>query len=180
MRKTNCEWNCNFLVLRNMKTLLNKILLHGFLIFILTFVMNAESKAQTYGKSDYSKFNLYADIGTNIFVSSAFINLEYTFFHSKSGLVHLNSRLGGGGAAIFWGSSGLGGLGGINVLIGEKSHHFESGAGLFIGSDYDGSDGTFYIPYFELGYRYQKPTGGFLFRAKAGILGVGLSLGYAF
>lgn len=151
-------------------------------LLILIFVthINIDSISQTSGKSDLSRFNIYADAGTNIMVSTATINFEYTFFRSESGLVHLNSRVGGGGGVVFWGPSGYGGLGGVNVLLGEKAHHFESGAGLFIGSDYDGYDGTFYIPYFELGYRYHKPTGGFLFRAKAGILGVGISLGYSF
>ena len=117
---------------------------------MIFFISNYNCQAQTIDKTDNSKFNLYADLGTNVFISSASINFEYTFFHSTSGLVQLNSRIGVGAAAIFWGPSGYGGLGGINVLLGEKNHHFESGGGLFVGSDYDGYDGTFYIPYFEL------------------------------
>jgi hypothetical protein len=38
----------------------------------------------------------------------------------------------------------------------------------------------YYLPILDLGYRYQKQDGGFLFKAKVGILGIGFGLGYAF
>ena len=38
----------------------------------------------------------------------------------------------------------------------------------------------FVFPIFNLGYRYQKPEGGFIFRANAGIISLGLSFGYVF
>ena len=38
----------------------------------------------------------------------------------------------------------------------------------------------FIFPLFNIGYRYQKPSGGFIFRLNAGIYSFGLSLGYAF
>ena len=38
----------------------------------------------------------------------------------------------------------------------------------------------FVVPIFNVGYRYQKPDGGFIFRANAGIVSLGLSIGYAF
>ena len=42
------------------------------------------------------------------------------------------------------------------------------------------TDGVFIFPIFNIGYRYQKPSGGFIFRANVGALSTGLSLGYAF
>ena len=48
--------------------------------------------------------------------------------------------------------------------------------GAFIGKDGE----AFIFPIFNVGYRYQKPGGGFIFRANAGIISLGLSFGYAF
>jgi hypothetical protein len=36
------------------------------------------------------------------------------------------------------------------------------------------------LPLIDVGYRYQKPDRGFIFKAKIGILGVGFGVGYAF
>ena len=162
-----------------MKQMSLKTLLVTLFLFTIVLTSTHNLIAQTIEEPKNSKFNLHAGFGTNVMVSTANINFEYTFYRSETGLVKLNTRLGFGAAAIFWGSSGYGGLGGINVLLGEKNHHFETNAGLFVGSDYQGSE-TFYIPYLELGYRYQKPTGGFLFRAYVGVLGIGVGFGYAF
>lgn len=65
-----------------------------------------------------------------------------------------------------------------NLLFGKKSHHFETGASLFL----------FQIPALRIGYRYQPRKGGFLFRAGFTpiLFGMdiipwgGLSFGYTF
>jgi hypothetical protein len=36
------------------------------------------------------------------------------------------------------------------------------------------------LPLIDVGYRYQKPDRGLIFKAKIGILGVGFGVGYAF
>ena len=102
------------------------------------------------------------------------------------------SRLGGGYGVwvdLFNSDYGWGGLGAITMLTGKKNNHFELNAGGFLGIEkvkgvgsYQGE--VFYYPFvfpiFNLGYRYQKPEGGFIFRANAGIISLGLSFGYAF
>jgi hypothetical protein len=50
----------------------------------------------------------------------------------------------------------------INGLVGEGSHHFEYGAGFTYVTVND-DDARFVFP--ELGYRYENPSGGFVFRA---------------
>jgi hypothetical protein len=50
----------------------------------------------------------------------------------------------------------------INGIVGEGNHHFEYGAG-FTYVTLDDDDARFVFP--ELGYRYENPSGGFLFRA---------------
>ena len=71
------------------------------------------------------------------------------------------------------------------MLTGKKNNHFELNAGGFLGIDGEGFLGivdgeAFIFPIFNVGYRYQKPEGGFIFRANAGIISLGLSIGYAF
>jgi hypothetical protein len=63
----------------------------------------------------------------------------------------------------------------VIALTGKRNHHFETGIGLtpFIGYvTYDGARGSDYererlqaATTFRLGYRYQKPEGGFMLRA---------------
>ena len=84
------------------------------------------------------------------------------------------------------------------MLTGKKYNHFELNAGGFLGIDKTtgyNRTGTgpsnyiyekevsyypFVFPIFNVGYRFQKPEGGFIFRANAGIISLGLSFGYAF
>ena len=70
-------------------------------------------------------------------------------------------------------------LGALTILVGESNNHFELNGGVFVGqgTTYDKS---FLLPFGNIGYRYQKPEGGFIFKAKLGVLGLGFGLGYAF
>ena len=102
---------------------------------------------------------------------------------SKSTLLsnsfQLNARLGIGYFKIdFFGvTESIGGIGTLVFLFGKNDHHFEATLGAFFGSD----DGNSYgWPIGLLGYRYQKPTGGLIFRVNAGTLGLGFGLGHAF
>ena len=92
----------------------------------------------------------------------------------------------------------MGRFGGNYNVNWKKNNHFELNAGGFLGIDkttrYNrtgtGSHNYIYekevsyypfvFPIFNVGYRYQKPEGGFIFRANAGIISLGLSFGYAF
>ena len=78
--------------------------------------------------------------------------------------------------------NGWGGLGAVTMLTGKKNNHFELNTGIFLGSNkligalyYDSTNNEYYrevhyeafiFPFFDWGYRYQKPSGGFIFRAK--------------
>ena len=92
----------------------------------------------------------------------------------------------------------MGRFGGNYNVNWQKNNHFELNAGGFLGiekttrynSSYyqqlynvpqrEVSYYPFVFPIFNVGYRYQKPEGGFIFRANAGIISLGLSFGYAF
>jgi len=139
--------------------------------------------SQSIEKQEISKNILYLELGTNFYVSSVSVNFERHFYSSSSEKVHLYGRAGIGGAAVYWTHAGWGGLGGLTMILGKGKHHFETSAGAFLGyeSGTPYEKGTlFVLPLLDLGYRFQKPGKGFLFRAKAGILGIGVGLGYAF
>ena len=134
-------------------------------------------------KIDLPKKNIYGELHVGLF-SQGVMNYERQIFSGNT--VSWYGRLGGGyGAWVEWGGDfGWGGLGAITMLTGKKNNHFELNAGGFLGFDCPcviGKDGeAFIFPIFNVGYRYQKPEGGFIFRANAGIISLGLSFGYAF
>jgi hypothetical protein len=66
------------------------------------------------------------------------------------------------------------------LLTGRRSHHFELGLGPELWLDKDEYTPVL-VPFFEMGYRYQRPEGGLSLRVRAGLTsGLGLGLGYAF
>ena len=147
------------------------------LVCLTMFSYNNLVSAQINEDSGMSKLNLYLELGVGP-VSSVSVNLEAHLTSSTSGKIHWYGRAGIGGSAIFFGSQGLGGLGALTMLTGNDKHHLEVSGGVFFGND--NYDGGFALPLLDLGYRFQKPGKGFVFRAKAGILGVGIGLGHAF
>jgi hypothetical protein len=63
------------------------------------------------------------------------------------------------------------------VLTGNKNWHFELNASLFSGKE--GTD-AITLQLIVIGYRYQKPVGGFVFKVKIEFLNIGFGVGYAF
>ena len=128
-------------------------------------------------KKDLSKENIYAEAHIGLFTE---IGLNYERQIYSGGKISWYSRLGGGYGLIihdiFSTTEGWGGLGAITMLTGKYNNHFELNAGAFIGN----GGYTFIYPIFNVGYRFQKTDGGFIFRANAGIVSLGLSIGYAF
>ena len=117
-----------------------------------------------------------------LYVEGSFLlqsaNFETNFYRSKSSTFQLNGRVGFGYFQIdFFGvTQSIGGILGLNFIIGRKNGHFDSSIGGFIGSD--GS--VFAWPIGTVGYRYQKPSGGFIFKTHIGTLGLDIGLGYSF
>ena len=68
----------------------------------------------------------------------------------------------------------------VSILKGKGKNHFEVNLGVrtIFAKQLDYS--CFFYPIANLGYRYQKPSGGFLFRALAGTDGITLGVGLAF
>jgi hypothetical protein len=83
------------------------------------------------------------------------------------------------------------------MISGSMNNHFEADLGIaFLFKEtvtvdalgYDPDEEAIPVPskikgsifIFNLGYRYQKPDGGILFRTYIGLQGIGIGLGYAF
>ena len=126
------------------------------------------------GREYYANNNLYLE-GSSVIQS---INFETKLYRSESNLFQLNGRFGLGYFYIdFFGvQQSAGALAGLNILLGRKSNHFETSLGVFAGSD----TGFFQWLIATLGYKYQKPEGGFIFRLNIGTLLIGVGFGYAF
>ena len=137
-------------------------------------------------KIDLSMNNIYAELHIGLF-TQVVLNYERQIYLGEKVSWYGRLGLGYGGMidGIDGGFGGWGGLGAITMLTGKKNNHFELNAGSFFGYnaidwfEVD-KDEPFIFPIFNVGYRYQKPDGGFIFRANAGIISLGLSIGYAF
>lgn len=144
-------------------------------IILLTIIFFTFSNLTT-AQSQLSKVNLYTQIGA-VPGLEATINVEMRLHSGNK--VTWYGKAGGGFGGILLATGGPGGLAAITMLTGKNNNHFELNGGVFVWNDTNNKD-MFYFPILDLGYRYQKPEGGFIFKAKVGILGVGFGLGYAF
>jgi hypothetical protein len=166
------------------------------LIPILLFGQN-----ETNTNINFSKNIIYAELHVGRFTKFV-LNYEKQISSGKK--VSWYGRLGGGFGlkdtdGYIDDNAGLGGLGAISLLKSKKNNHFELNAGAFLGFEKrfgiqlgGVSNGRFNIlikdftyepfifPILNLGYRYQKPGRGFIFRANVGLPSIGMSLGYAF
>jgi hypothetical protein len=147
------------------------------LVLVITILSGLFSaNAQSLEKNEMSKNSIYFDTGIVPGVH-AFVNYERSLYQGKK--VSWYGRAGFGYGGLLLVDGGFGGLGAITMLTGKKNPHFELNTGVFSGVNIDDSDSVT-LPLFDVGYRYQKPTGGFVFKAKIGVLGIGFGLGYAF
>ena len=154
---------------------------YGFLVKTILFITlylggQNVSQAQSVQSNELSKTNLYLDVGAIPGVQIA-VNIERRIHSGEK--ITWYARAGAGFAGIVFGDGGPGGLAAATMLTGKSNNHFELSGGAFVGKD-SGSNDTFAYPLLDIGYRYQKPAGGFIFKAKIGILGTGIALGYAF
>jgi hypothetical protein len=159
-----------------MKTLLTVTisLLFSNLLFSQNFVdIESSSNSNKSNRVNSGNNNLYLE-GSLVIQS---INYETKLY--RSNLFQLNARLGFGYFNLFDEYESLGGLAGLTFLLGRNNNHFETSLGVFVGSYFD-ANGLEGYPIITIGYKYQKPEGGFIFRSNIGTLGIGVGLGYAF
>jgi len=137
---------------------------------------NNVAYAQFENQKNLSRTNLYLDIGA-LPIGQITINMERRFYSGKRVTWYGRAGLGAGTSL---GTEGVfGALAAVTMLTGKNRNHFEMNGGMAVGYAPSGEEVVGW-PVFDLGYRYQKPEGGFIFRAKLGTLGVGVSFGYSF
>ncbi|MFK7921713.1 MAG: hypothetical protein AB8H47_07130 [Bacteroidia bacterium] len=131
----------------------------------------------------------YGGSGWTLAGAVATINYEWEVYQTSDGLFSARVRTGIGGL----GEVILGSPLAISGLVGRHQHHLDMSLGAFIGfiettgslfndTKPFGIYGATLVawPIIEAGYRYQRPEGGLLFRAKVGTAGLGVGLGWAF
>jgi len=158
--------------IRSFLALFSSVIIIIYLLSSLSF----QVAAQTTEPAPLSKVNLYADAGGH-FAGQVSLNIEVLIESNEK--VTWYGRGGVGAAGIVMANGGPGALGAITMLSGKGNRHFEVNTGVFVGKDNE-QDDLFVYPLLDVGYRYQKPEGGFIFRAKVGLLGIGFGIGYAF
>lgn len=148
-------------------------------LFILILVCTpTHSLAQSRESTELSNFNLYLNLGGGFERGLTSVNLEKRLGTGKKLTWYARVGLAGGG--IDDNNEGPGGLAGITMLLGKGKHHLEANGGLFVGININTLDEFIFAPIADLGYRFQKPEGGWIFQAQAGYMGFRLGVGYAF
>jgi hypothetical protein len=162
-----------------------------FSVLILLGIHNYLS-AQNTDVNKVIQYAIHADAGFAYLVATN-LNLEKAFSSYSSGSFKIAGRVGLGYIYIpdifCDGSSGTFASMGLSYFVGPGNHHLElSGGGqIKITGDDNNQGGIFscdsdlnsFVPLAEIGYRYQKPNGGFLLRIHIGTSGVAIGLGTA-
>ena len=138
------------------------------------------------GMGNYLAYNEISGQASSIlFFNFEAVNYRRMLFHFSD--IEMNIALGFGRAQVLdlFGGSQNNNYNVIPISIGfitgSTNNHFEFNVGIepFLNSGNSGSR-TINYPIFDIGYRYQDPTGGFIFRAFVGTEGLGLGVGGAF
>jgi len=155
-------------------------------IFIVTTIF-----AQGIRDKRASNFTLSSEFSTWILAGSASINFEGLLVNSDDSDFLLYARVGlvtGFIQPIFCKKDNFKGkLVGLTLLSGRDNHKFEFSTGVYSISE-NQMEKSFLctprkrnlLPLVDIGYRYQNTEGGFIFKAKASVLGLGVGIGYAF
>ena len=128
---------------------------------IILLILNISGKAQQTENSLEARNSINAYIG----LFELNINYERNIFQSPKS--HSNLRLGFGYGMFFTAGEGTYINPAFIHLIGEKSSHLEIDLGvkyMLTNSIEDADFSDTFITDIFLGYRYQKPSGGFMFR----------------
>ena len=166
-------------------------------VFLATNLLSAQNRMPIDSIQKMSDLTLHTEASTFLVVSLASLNVEARLLSSLSEKFHLYARAGLGyvdvaSLPLCTGATAFGGILGLTMLSGKGNNHFEAHVGTYLGSfENKQTEGPFFnlcrdksgsrvIPLIDLGYRYQKPGSGFIFRARVGTYGAGVGFGAAF
>jgi hypothetical protein len=148
-------------------------------IFIFCFIFSANLAFSQHYRSGSNttllkKNTFYVTLGVEIgeFYGTLLANYEHMLFHIPNSFIHSMWLRVGGGPYTQWGGKGVNYVSTLSALIGRKSSHIEIGSGVLL--SYNSIEKKFHPLVHNshlagnLGYRYQKPGGQFIFRAGIG------------
>lgn len=162
------------------------------LSFSITYGQNSDNVINKTQKQEFSKNSVGLDGGLlyALFFDGygSSINYERLIYNRNNSITHL--RTGVGYYVLGWQDGGYGGIQiplTVNIISNKFSNnHFEidlGGRAVFDikndGIDYS-DEKVRLFPIVNIGYRYQNPKGGFIFKSLIGIDGITLGIGYAF
>lgn len=107
----------------------------------------------------------------------ASVNYEWEFWRTKNELLSLRLRSGLASVDV----TAIGPPIAITALIGKGNSRLDVSLGAFVGV-WNLGYGAYLVgwPIGELGYRFQKPEGGVMWKVKVGTTGIGAGVGWAF
>lgn len=159
-------------------------------LLILGMSLPMMAQEQTKETSQWKKHRFSVEVNSYLISHLISFNYEPKFYESDSQNFRINGRFGLGLGFAFGlsGNHGVsGGLAGYTLDFGKENSHFLLSSGIvFIDNFNRISDlsprigGMTSNPLFEIGWRYEKPTGGLTYKIVGGTLGAGLSIGYSF
>ena len=140
----------------------NMSLLYVFLL--LTFQSAAGQSSDSFSDSETLRKNsIYASAGFIPLWGAININYERMLINSSEKFLKSWWLRIGGGKWATWEIEGLHFVSTIAALTGSKNNHLELSAGITILNDNYENENSVY-PAGNIGYRYQKPEGRFVFR----------------
>lgn len=139
--------------------------MRGFLMIIL-FLIGFSTTGQGHPRQDtIAKNSIYAYVGTTLAVYATGFFYERNIYDFERSV--LTARGGAGVYAFLWGDYGHFLAVNAGQLFGKGNNHFEYNIGYtFFNPPY--TSYSEHYPSAYIGYRYQKPEGGFIFRTGFG------------
>lgn len=144
-----------------MKLLKDKLCLMLILVFIMLSNVLSQNAKENEKTSYVAKNCLNASFGAVVLTyTNAGLNYERIIGYGKRPTISAVFMRIGLGIWQDWGNAATNTLATINYLTGHKNNHFEYGYGLVYSKGFD----PFIVPAGNVGYRYQNPKGGLVFR----------------
>jgi hypothetical protein len=158
-----------------------------FILFSLFFAQKCLSQPQEGNTNGFKKNSVYGTAGVwfEEIYGNVTLNYERMLFKFPASFLQTISIRSGAGPWVAWLSEGINCFSIISIMTGKRNSHLETGMGVLFtywsgSNDWHPIVNERYIAG-NLGYRYQKPGGSFVFRTGLGWPeGYYLSLGFCF
>lgn len=146
---------------------------------ILLLLFNVNANSQTIEQQYFNTYNICIDVGTFFIANFASVNFEYNLVKKNENTKFmLRAGLSKGLIAKLFTDGSYNGVQlGFTYFNGKGSNFFEIGGGAVF---FKNKNDSFTYPVFEVGYRYQDPIIGIIFKAKMGTMGLGIGFGLPF